>query len=210
MSSLTLYNYDLDDSCYRVRLLLSLLGLKYQTIAVDMQPGREQEQPHMLAINPAGTLPVLTDGDLTLSGTETILAYLARAYDPSGQWLPLDSARYGLLQQWLGFAGHQLFAAVIARQQALFTPDGAKPQIVSEARRALRMIDDHMTLQQIRGCEFVIADQPTIADVALIASFALSRDFGLDHDEFPALRRWLRSFRKLDGFITMPGIPDYH
>jgi hypothetical protein len=39
---------------------------------------------------------------------------------------------------------------------------------------------------------------------------ALSRDFGVDHDEYPALRRWARRFRKLPGFLTMPGIPDYH
>jgi glutathione S-transferase len=46
--------------------------------------------------------------------------------------------------------------------------------------------------------------------VALFPLFALSRDFGIDHDEFPGLRRWIRRFRALDGFITMPGIPDYH
>lgn len=210
MSSLTLYNYDLDDSCYRVRLLLSLLGLEYKTIAVDMQPGREQEQPHMLAINPAGTLPILVDDDLTLSGAEAILAYLAHAHDASRQWLPTQPAAFGQVQQWLGFAGQQLRAAIIARQQSLFTPQGAEPRSVADARHAFRIMDDHMTLQQIRGLEFFVADRPSIADVALIASFALSRDFGQDHDEFPALRRWLRHVRKLDGFITMPGIPDYH
>ena len=41
-------------------------------------------------------------------------------------------------------------------------------------------------------------------------AFALSRDFGIDHDAFPALRRWARRLRRLPGFVTMPGIPDYH
>ena len=36
------------------------------------------------------------------------------------------------------------------------------------------------------------------------------RQFGIDHDEYPALRRWARRFRTLPGFKTMPGIPDYH
>jgi hypothetical protein len=40
-------------------------------------------------------------------------------------------------------------------------------------------------------------------------AFALGRDFGVDHDERPALRQW-RYFRVPTGFLTMTGIPDYH
>ncbi|QLF68388.1 glutathione S-transferase family protein [Peteryoungia desertarenae] len=210
MSNLILYNYDLDEGCYRVRLLLSILKLPYEAIAIDMEPGREHQQPHMLALNPTGSLPILRDGDLTLFGTEAILAYLTRAYDKTGQWLPLDPVEFGQIQQWLGFSQGHLHHAVQARHQALFTPEGATTGDRAAARRAFRIMDDHMTLQQIDGAEFFVGETPTIADIALVASFALSRDFGQDHDEFPALRRWLRRVRKLGGFMTMPGIPDYH
>ena len=44
----------------------------------------------------------------------------------------------------------------------------------------------------------------------VVSSWLRSRDFGIDHDEYPALRRWARRFRALPGFKTMPGIPDYH
>jgi glutathione S-transferase len=44
----------------------------------------------------------------------------------------------------------------------------------------------------------------------LFPAIALSRDFGVDHDEFAALRRWMSRVRSLPGFITMPGIPAYY
>lgn len=205
-----LYDYHLDENGYRVRLLLSMLALPFETIAVDKAPGREHEKPHMLAINPTGTLPILEDGDVRLFGTSAILAYLAHAHAPETDWLPRDAADFGHVQQWLGFAGRQLQAAIDAREAALFTASGAAQADLESAKMAFRIMDDHMTLRQIDGHEWFVGTQPTLADLALLPSFALSRDFAMDHDAYPALRRWLRRFRALPGFITMPGIPDYH
>ena len=210
MSEITLYNYELDDSCYRVRLLLSMLGKDYATYAVDMVPGHEEKSPAMLALNPLGELPVLTDGDLTLYGTEAILAHLAKAYDASGAWLPADTAAFAATMQWLTFSAAILPDAITARKVALFGLSGDLEALTASARRAFRIMDDHMTLRQFDGIEWFAGTAPTLADLTLFPIFALSRDFGIDHDEFPALRRWIRRFRTLPGFKTMPGIPDYH
>ena len=61
-----LYDYHLDENGFRVRLLLSMLGLNFETVAVDKAPGHEQEKPLMLALNPTGKLPTLVDRDLAL------------------------------------------------------------------------------------------------------------------------------------------------
>jgi glutathione S-transferase len=205
-----LYDYHLDENGFRVRLLLSMLGLTFETVAVDKAPGREHEKPHMLALNPTGTLPILKDGDVILFGTAAILAFLVRAYAPDSSWLPADSAGFGRVQQWLGFSGRELQSAINAREGALFTSVGASATDLHAARKAFRIMNDHMTLRQIEGHDWFVGANPTLADLALLPSFALSRDCGIDHDEYPALRRWLRRFRALPGFITMPGVPDYH
>jgi glutathione S-transferase len=210
MSTLTLYNYDLDDSCYRVRLLLSMLGKDYTAFTVDMVPGNEHLSPAMLAKNPTGILPTLEDGDLTLYGPEAVLAYLAKAYDPAGTWLPGDAAGFAAVMQWLNFSASLLTAASEARKVALFGLPGDLESLKASAKNAFRIMDDHMTLRQIDGHEWFAGIGPTLADITLFPIFALSRDFGIDHDEFPALRRWIRRFRALAGFKTMPGIPDYH
>jgi len=210
MGGLALYNYDLDESCYKVRLLLSFLGLEAERIPVNAFPGAEHRSPAFLALNPAGRLPVLRDGDLVLCGAEAILAHLARSRDPSGRWLPQAGPGFARTMQWLTFSATDLVPAVAARHHALFDAPGEESALRSEARRALRVMDDHLTETAFDGREWFAHDAPTIADVALFPAFALSRDFGIDHDEFPALRLWARRLRRLPGFITMPGIPNYH
>lgn len=210
MPALVLYNYDLDESCYKVRLALSLLGLEWQTVAVDVFPGKEHQTLPYLAMNPAGRLPILRDGELVLHGTEAILAHLARTYDPSGRWLPQDGAAFATVMQWLIFSARDLDVTIAARQHSLFDAPGHMATLRDASRRAIRIMDDHMTARGFARAGWFAAHHATIADIALFPAFALSRDFGIDHDEYPALRRWARGFRALPGFKTMPGIPDYH
>ena len=210
MPALTLYNYELDENSYRVRLILSMLGVEHEVYSVNMLPGREEKSPALLALNPCGSLPFIKQDDSVIFGAEAIVAHIARHFDPSGRWLPIDGADFSMTMMWLGFAAGPLQAAVKAREVAVFAVGGHLERLKADARAAFRIMDDHMTLCQIEGKDWFAADHPTIADLALIPSFALSRDFNIDHEEFPALRLWLRRFRRLPGFITMPGIPDYH
>jgi len=209
-SGLVLYNYELDDRCYRVRLALSLLGLEWQAVAVDVFPGKEHLSPPFLALNPSGRLPILRDGDLVLHGSEAILAHLARSHDPTGKWLPAQGVEFAEVMQWLIFSAHDLGVTITARQHSLFGTRGDETSLRTASSRAIRIMDDHMTARGFAQEEWFATEHPTIADIALFPAFALSRDFGIDHDEYPALRRWARRFRALPGFRTMPGIPDYH
>ena len=76
--ALTLHNYTLSGSCYKVRLLLEFLQIDYHTISVDFFPGKEHKTPEFLALNPLGQIPVLEDGALQLRDAQAILCYLAR------------------------------------------------------------------------------------------------------------------------------------
>jgi glutathione S-transferase len=210
MPDIVLYSYDLDDRCYQARLLLSMLGVAYRAEAVEMMPAREETGPAMLAINPRGSLPVLVDGELVVAGSGALLAYVATAYDARGTWLPRMPLAFGRAMHWLDLAMTMLDAASEARKVSLFGLPGDLDRLRAESMRAFRIMDDHMLRRQMQGLEWFAAEHATIADVALFPAFALSRDFGIDHDEFAGLRRWLRRFRSLPGFMTMPGIPDYH
>lgn len=210
MAEIVLYNYELDENCYKVRLGLAMLGLNWQAVAVNAFPGNEQATPPFLAMNPLGSLPILKDGDIILYGAEAILAHLARAHDPSGKWLPPDGADFARVMQWLVFSAGALAVTVEARRNALFDALGDGEALRKSSSMVLRIMDDHMIARGFEGADWFAAGQATIADVALFPAFALSRDFGIDHDEYPALRRWGRRFRALPGFMTMPGIPDYH
>ena len=210
MTDLTLHNYELDDQCYKVRLLLGALGCGYAKRDVDVHPGHEERSAAYLRLNPLGALPIITDGPFVLYGAEAILAYLARKYDPAGIWLPGESALFGQVMQWLTFAATDLQAASRARAHALLEAPADEAQVYRLARQAFRVMDDHMIKREFDGARWFVGEGPTIADIALFPAFALSRDFGIDHDEYAALRRWMVAVRTLPGFFPMPGIPSYH
>jgi glutathione S-transferase len=209
-SAITLYDFEISASCYKIRLLLSILKVEYQRVTVNFYPAFEHRKPEFLKINPLGQLPALRDGDVTLRDAQAILTYLARRYDPSNRWLPSDPIPFGEVMMWLFFTASDLSAATAARLHDMlaFPVDGAAAK--KAARKAFRIMNDTMTGREHDGASWFVGDQATLADVALFPSIALSRDFGVEHDEYPALRRWMRRVRGLDGFIVMPGIPAFY
>jgi glutathione S-transferase len=210
VTGLTLHDYELDDGCYKVRLLLGALGLSYVKVPVDVHPGRAQVSPQYLRMNPLGDLPILTDGEFVLHRAEAILAYLANKYDPQRTWLPAEARLFGEVMMWLAFAGSTLAPASLARWHHMLEIEADEVAVERAAREAFRIMDDHMTKREFDDARWFAGDAPTIADIALFPLIALSRDFGIDHDEYAALRRWMRRVRSLPGFSTMPGIPNYY
>ncbi|RLL65060.1 glutathione S-transferase family protein [Paenirhodobacter hankyongi] len=209
MSAPLLHNYDLDEDCYRARLVAACSGVALDLRNVDMFPGAEHRSDAYLRLNPLGTLPILQDEMLVLTQPEAILRRIA-ALDPERRLMPEDSIIAARIDDWLAFWAQHLAPAKAAREIALMATPGDLAALSARTARMLRVMEDHMTHQTIRGLGFFAGPELTLADLALFPAFALSRDHGLDHDAFPALRLWARRVRLTPGFITMPGIPDYH
>ena len=93
-----LYRFALSGHAHRVELFLSLLGLPFERVDVDLLR-REQKSPEFMARNPFGQVPVIEDGELTLPDSNAILVYLARRYDATGSWLPQEPVAAARVQQ---------------------------------------------------------------------------------------------------------------
>lgn len=209
MTDLIIYDFELDEQCYKVRLTASLLAISCQFVAVDLLPGREQTRQPLSRLNPLHTLPILVENDVLLRDAEPIMVYLARAHDPSHRFLPSSPVILGQIAVWLHFAARDLGPVAAARCAAIF---GASKVTADGTRRALaafRVMEDHMTRRRFDASTWFVGEGPTLADIALFPSVALSRDLGIDHEAYPALRRWMRQVKSLKGFIAMPGIPHY-
>lgn len=206
-----LYDYELSGSCYKVRLLLSMLGLTYEKVALDFYPGREHRQPDFLRVNPLGEVPVLIDGDVQLRDAQAILLYLAARYDGDDVWFTRDPATQGRIAMWLGFAGGPLMQAAAARLHDMLL--GYEEIDAERARRdahaALRVLDEHLTECEFDGQLWLAAGHPTIADIACFPYVALSADGGIDRSGYHQVNRWVRRMRQLPGFIVMPGVSAY-
>ncbi|MBS3652115.1 glutathione S-transferase family protein [Pseudaminobacter sp. 19-2017] len=207
--TIKLYDYSLSGSCYKVRLLLHFLDLHYEKQQIDFYPGRQHKSLDFLQINPLGQIPALEDDGLQLRDAQAILCHLANKYDGSGRWLPRDERHFGAVMMWVMFAGGELMSASAAR---LHDALGYKLDINAaraSAHAAFRILDDHMTLREIEGAKWIVGDHPTIADIACFPYVALSGDGGIGHEDYPALRNWMRNFRRLPRFHAMSGVPEY-
>ncbi len=203
-----LYDFDLSGNCYKVRLLLAILGIEYERKNVDFFPGFEHRAAEFLAINRLGQLPVLEDDDLRLAQSQAILVYLARKHDASGNWYPLARPEItGQVQQWLSFAEGLTNTASAARladgMDFDFDADAAR----KGAHRLFAVLDEHLWFQERQGHDWLVEGAtPTVADIACFPYVMLSEEGGISRETYPAIRRWTDRIKRIPGFIVMPGI----
>ncbi len=204
-----LYDYILSPSCYKVRLMAALTGLSLDIRPVDFHPGGEHRKAELLALNPAGSIPILEDGDLLLTESSAMLVYLAGKAAP--EWLGDGTAEQSArLQQWLSFS-HRLTANLGgARLHEMLLRPGDIALLQAQGVAALRELEAGLVEQGLRGMPFLASDRPTVADIACFPYVALAPDGGVSVDPYPAIRRWSRAIRALDNFIEMPGIHRLH
>ena len=196
--ALKLYRHPLSGHSHRVELALSLLGLPYELIDVDLLKGAHK-QPEFLKLNPFGQVPVLVDGDVTLHDSNAILVYLANTYDADRVWLPRDAKGQAEVQVWLSAAaGPIAFGPATAR---LITVFGAKrdPQdAIARAHALLAVMEARLAAQP-----FLAARTPTLADVAGYSYISAAPEGNVDLAPFPAVRAWLARIEALPGFVPL-------
>lgn len=203
-----LYDFELSGNCYKVRLLLSILGVPYETQTVDFYPGREHKSDWFLHLNPLGQLPVIEDDGRVLRDAQAILVYLAARHDPAGRWYPVgDPLRLGEVAQWLAFADGLTATSAAARLHDGMFHDLDVEAARSGAHRLFRILDEHLWFAERQGLDWICAgDHPTIADIACFPYVVLSEEGGISRQDYPAIRRWTDRVKRIDGFVGMSGV----
>ncbi|MFA5120640.1 glutathione S-transferase family protein [Zavarzinia sp.] len=202
MTQLRLYDFAYSGHCHRVALFLSLLGLPFETVPVNLAKG-EQRKPPFLAVNPAGQVPVLDDGGLLLAESNAILVYLARKYAPGSAWLPNDAEGGAEVERWLSIAAGPLFRGPATARLALsFRAPLDLGTAQTTAERLFALMERHLATR-----DFLAGPGPTIADVALYSYTAAAPEGGIPLEPYPAIRAWLGRVEALPGFRAMPPLP---
>lgn len=194
---LKLYRHALSGHAHRAELLLSLLGLSYELIDVDLASGAHKK-PDFLALNTFGQVPVLDDNGLIVADSNAILVYLATKYD-DGRWLPRDPASVAAVQRWLSVAAGQVASGPAAAR--LVTVFGAP----IDHARAKTIADGLFAVLQkeLEGRAFLTGNAPTIADIAVYAYVAHAPEGGVSLEPYPAIGAWLSRVAALQGFVPM-------
>lgn len=195
-----LHDYFLSGSCYKVRLMMSLLGLEVELIPVDFVAGAHKNEK-FLRLNPFGELPYFEDDDLRLRDSQAILVYLVSRYDTERKWYSDDPSEQGLIQQWLSTGGGEIMNACAARLVKSLNYRLDLDKLHSGAHRVFSIMNGHLATR-----DYLELGRPTIADIACFPYSALAWEGGVDISGYPHLVSWIERIKRLDRFTGMPGI----
>ncbi len=147
----------------RVLWGLHELGLDFEFVPINLLAG-EARTPEFLALNPAGKLPVLVDGDLVLTESAAIVMYLAEKYQDRGL-LPGDLHERAQMYRWIMFAMTELEAPLwrIAKHTVLYPEHKRSPADIALAREDFcemaSVLDRHL-----EGRRFIVGETFSAAD----------------------------------------------
>jgi glutathione S-transferase len=183
---LILHEYRPSQNCWKVRVLLGLLGIPYRAQPVTIFAG-ESRTPEFLALNPAGATPALTLEDgRAIAESNAILCYLAEGT----RFLPTDRFARAEVMQWLFF--EQYYVEPVIGSLRFWTLTGRMeinaalvPAKRETAVRALSALE-----RTLSSTPFLSGDEFTIADIANYAYAHLSADCGFPLGDYPAAAGW--------------------
>ncbi|MGZ8313001.1 MAG: glutathione S-transferase family protein [Allosphingosinicella sp.] len=154
------------------RWMLEEVGEPYETVLLDY--GTTMKGADYLAINPMGKVPAIRHGDVVVTETAAICAYLADMYPDRGLAPPSGNQMRGPYYRWLFFAAGPLEAAVTAKSMGLLAPADKK------AMAGYGSFDDVIaTLETaVAAGPYICGDQFTAADVYVGAQIGWGMMFG--------------------------------
>ena len=193
-----LYDSDVSGNCYKVRLLLTQLGLEYERYPMDVVD-RSNRQEVLGDLNPGLRVPTLVlDDERPLGESGAILWYLG----DGTEYVPSDPFERAKVLQWMFFEqySHEPYVAV-ARFWLTKGIEVSAEQLAERQRvgyLALDALDTHLA-----GHEFLVGEGYSIADIALYAYTHVADEGGFDLGGYPAIRRWLGRVAAQPGHVPI-------
>ncbi|KFN47403.1 glutathione S-transferase family protein [Arenimonas composti] len=195
---LTVHGTAVSGNCYKLQLLLELLGTPYRWNEVDIFSGGSRT-PEFLAKNPNGRVPVLELADgRVLAESNAILCFLAE----DTPWLPAERFARAQVLQWLFFEqySHEPYVAV-ARFICRWLPEdhprrAELPKLRERGHQALAVMERHLADR-----DWFVGASASVADLALFAYTHDADRGGISLHGYPAIRAWIARIAALPAFV---------
>lgn len=183
---------------FRVIWLLEEMGLPYQQRPVDLF--RRRDDAEFIGVNPAGFLPAMRDGDVTMVESIAIMEYLISRYGPAGMAPAASDASYPYYKQFLllGEAGMAAYLNIVVASR-FFAPDPDKDNW--GARQAVQMFQNRLTLVSKRLDEvpYVAGKAFSAADISVCYALGIGTRLGADPYS-PAIKSYLERLEARDAY----------
>jgi glutathione S-transferase len=163
---------------FRVVWLLEEMGIPYRLRPVDLMAGVEKDT-EFLAINPAGFIPAIQDGNVTMVESIAIMEYLIARYGPTPLAPEPRDPTFPAYQQFLhlGEAGlaASIYFVVGARN---FAPEAQRQNW--SAGQAQGVFDSRLGLvtRQLARSPYLAGETFTAADISVTYALQLAQRAG--------------------------------
>jgi glutathione S-transferase len=204
---LRLYDDPISGNGYKVRLVLTQLGLPFEYVPLDIMKS-ETRTPEFLAKNPNGRIPTLRlDDGRHLAESCAIIWYLAEGT----KLAPADRRARAETLQWMFFEqySHEPYVAVARfwKHVATISEEAQRrmPELMKRGYAALDVMETHLATRT-----FFVAERYGLADVALYAYTHVAGEGGFDLSRYPAIGAWIKRVAAEPNHITITasaGIP---
>ena len=182
-----LYDYRPSGNGYKVRLLLTQLGISYEYIEKNIIQG-ETRTPEFLAMNPNGRIPVLElNPGVYLAESNAILIYLSE----ETAFLPADRLDRAYVMQWLFFEQYSHEPNIATSRFILTYLQADEYREVLEKKRELGYAALDVMEKRLAEHLFLVGDRYTIADIALYAYTHVADEGGFSLEAYPGIRAWI-------------------
>ncbi len=160
---------------FRVVWLLEEMGLPYRLRGVDLLAGVENDS-EFLAVNPAGFIPAIQDGDVTMVESIAIMEYLMARYGPTPLAPVSTDPAFPAYQQFLhlGEAGLAASMYFVSGARNLAPPE---ERWNWSAKQALETFESRLGLvtRQLERTPYLAGEMFTAADISVIYALELAR-----------------------------------
>ena len=168
------------------------LGLEYETRAI-LTRTPAMETPEYRAVNPRGKIPTLIDGDLTVTESPAIVAYLAERYStPERRLIPEGIEQRAFYFEWMSFISMELDATslyVLRRHEGLPEIYGPAPEACVAARAYFERMIKAAALRLDDGRRFLLGEAFFGVDILMTSCLDLAVNYGFELPEaFAAYR----------------------
>ncbi|HVD25736.1 MAG TPA: glutathione S-transferase family protein [Gaiellaceae bacterium] len=196
-----LYDSPVSGNCYKVRLLLSHLGIPFERQTVDVVD-RSNRDELLGDLNPAQRVPtLLLDDGRPLAESGAILWF----FGEGTRFLPEDRYERARVLQWMFFEQYEHEPAIaVARFWLAYSgrPEefaGRRLESRQEAgHRALAVMERHLD-----GRTYLVGNGISLADIALYAYTHVAHEGGIELDGYPAVLGWLDRVAAEPGHVPM-------
>lgn len=200
METLQLYDFLPSGNGYKIRLLLTQIGMPFERVEVNILKG-ETRMPEFLSKNPNGKVPILEiEKGKYLTESNAILVYLSEGTE----FLPYDRFLRAQVLQWLFFEqySHEPFIATSRFWISILGKAEEYKDALEQKREpgyaALKVMENHLTNRI-----FFVGERYTIADICLFAYTHVADEGGFDLTLFPAIQAWIERVKAQPDYISI-------